>query len=304
MSSSPAKGPKKSAEHSKHSVLSSHNAARLHASAPTPSATMASSAATPSSKTTVRIPQESGSVCATCRLSVALNPGGSCNACVTLEKARARERKKKESAKRKKSSVSDPSATRKSLPMVSMDASGGGGSAVAKKADSGPSTPTESFVSSHVAKKLKLSSLPATTVPIPATKTASATKTAMSTPLQTQFQTDKHLYAKLRLNKLHSLSTKRQLNFTGSYSVIKDPKTRNTELIIAVFGAVKDHGCVRFKRDAIGSSANDRPRLSFTERLCACQKDCGGRVIVSVVDDDETHPLGFKGQKITVKVKH
>ncbi len=50
-----------------------------------------------------------------------------------MKKARVREGKKKESAK-KKASVSDPSAKhnkQKTLPMVSMDANGGGGKSLA-----------------------------------------------------------------------------------------------------------------------------------------------------------------------------
>lgn len=104
-------------------------------------------------------------------------------------------------------------------------------------------------MSGHVDKKAKLSSLvrvlitphrlvitTALQVSTPTEKTANASASATSIPSQTQFQTDKHLYAQLRLAKLHSRSAKRRLDFTGSYSVIKDPKTRNTELIDAVFG--------------------------------------------------------------------
>ncbi|KAF4587994.1 hypothetical protein EYR38_009955 [Pleurotus pulmonarius] len=229
MSLSPSKGPQKSAQHAKHLVLSSHNAARTHASVPTPSAT----AATPASKAAV-IPQESGRVCPTCRVKVALSSDGACNECTALKKARIREGERKESAKKKTTLVFDPSAKhnkQKTLPMVSMDGSGGGGTKNVSSAA------IESIASGHIDKKLKFSSTPATEVP----------NTVRRPSSQTQYQTDKRLYAQLRLTKLHSRSTKRQLNFTGSYSVIKDPKTRNTDLISTVFEAVKDRGCVRFK---------------------------------------------------------
>ncbi|KAG9219847.1 hypothetical protein CCMSSC00406_0009403 [Pleurotus cornucopiae] len=183
-----------------------------------------------------------------------------------MKKARIREEKKK------RKSLPAPSTTRKSLPMVSTDIGGIPKHAVAVAA----AQVQTSKSCDHVNKKAKMSS------------------SSSITPIDCVYQTDKDLYAYLR-----RIKARHRRQFTGTYSVIADPKMRTSERIDSVFDALEQHAGVR-GRFNMGYSTG--PKGHGGQYLCSCTQTCGGKIDV-YVDEDNTHPL-FSGQKITVEIKH
>ncbi|KDQ22571.1 hypothetical protein PLEOSDRAFT_1109675 [Pleurotus ostreatus PC15] len=177
-----------------------------------------------------------------------------------MKKARIREERKK------RKSLPVPPTTRKSLPMVSTDIGGIPKNAVAVASAQAPTSKS----SGHVNKKAKISS------------------SSSITPIDCIYQTDKDLFAHLR-----RIKARHRRQFTGTYSVIADPKIRASECVDSVFDALAQHAGVRGWFN-IG--------YSIGQYLCSCTQTCGGKIDVRV-DEDDTHPL-FSGQKITVEIKH
>ncbi|KAF7416063.1 hypothetical protein PC9H_002323 [Pleurotus ostreatus] len=183
-----------------------------------------------------------------------------------MKKARIREERKK------RKSLPGPSTTRKSLPMVSTDIGGIPQNAVAVASAQAPTSES----SGHVNKKAKISS------------------SSSITPIDCIYQTDKDLFAHLR-----RIKARHRRQFTGTYSVIADPKIRASECVDSVFDALAQHAGVRGWFN-IGYSTG--PLGHGSQYLCSCTQTCGGKIDVRV-DEDNTHPL-FSGQKITVEIKH
>ncbi|KAF4587999.1 hypothetical protein AB1N83_010744 [Pleurotus pulmonarius] len=205
--------------------------------------------------------QGAGRPCTSCRLTVTLNANSVCNACLATKKVRARE------GKRKRKSVPAPSAARKSLPMVSTDIGG-----IPKASVAAASSQTQT---SNVNKK-------------PKTHPSSST-----TPIDCVYQTSNDLYSHLR-----RLKARHRRQFTGTYSIIADPKIRSYERVDRVFEALQDAGVLCSMK--IGYSVEVKGLRG--QQLCSCAQACGGSISV-FVDDDNSHPF-FSGQKITVEIKH